>query len=144
MEHRAASQLQYLMPIPTFLATAHTRKCPQQAVGEVAVLSPEELVSGAKELLRSAGAGARHPARGSILLQSLAASPAPWASCGPSHARRIPWLVYPELSIQRSMTLTKYPLARQKKDIVTWVAVFPNSVFSGNLELGARPSRERK
>ena len=138
------SQLQYLIPIPTYPATAHTRKCPQQAVGGSAVLSLKESGSGAKELLRSAGAGARNPPRGSISLQSLAAGPAPWASCGPSCARGVPWLVYPELSIQRSVTLIKELLPQQKKDFVTWVAVFPSSVFSGNLDLGARPSKERK
>lgn len=69
------SRLQYLIPIATSSATAHTGKCLQQAVGEAVVLSPKESGSRAKELLRSAGAGARNLPRGSISLQSLAAGP---------------------------------------------------------------------
>lgn len=91
------SQLQYLIPIRTCPAR-HTCKClqqAQQAVIKAVVLSPKTSGSGAKDLLRSEGAGARNPPRGNVSLQSLAAGPAPWISHGPSRARKCPMVGFP-------------------------------------------------
>lgn len=126
-----ASQLPYLIHIPTSSATAHTHKCPQQGVREVAVISPKKSGSGIKELLGSAGAWNRNLLRGSVSLQSLAAGPAPWAFCGLSHDRRVLWLVYPELNIQKSID---QGCSVPPKDFTAWVTVFLSSVFSGNLD----------
>lgn len=111
------SQLQDLISIHTCPAVAHTCKCPQQAqqaVMKAAVLSPKTSGSGAKDLRRSEGAGARNPPRGSVSLQSLASGPAPWASHGPSHARKCPMVGLPQAQQSQEYDIYQGPSSPSK------------------------------